>query len=61
MGRYYDIYLKAEEIPGKRQRRDCLMKPLRQVIASNGFLYFQMTTVEWHSTSGRKKGGKKKI
>ena len=38
-----DIYLTAEESPGKPQLINSLMKSVRQVIASNGFLYLRIT------------------
>ena len=49
-------------MPGIPQLRDRLMKTVPPVIASNGVLYLQMTSVGSHSRSGteRKKKGKKK-
>jgi len=35
------------------------MKAVRQVIASNEFLYLQITSLGLHSTSGREKKGRK--
>ena len=53
------ICLTAEENPGKPQIGDFLMKAVWLAIASNVVSYFQMTSVESHSTYGREKEGKK--
>ena len=46
------IYLMTEENPGKPQLGDRLMKAVRPVIASNGVLFLQMTSVGSHNMSG---------
>ena len=53
-----DIYLKTEDILGKPQLGDRVMKALRPVIASNEVPYLQMTSVGTHSRSGREKEAK---
>ena len=53
--RYTGICLKAEEIPGKRQLGDRLMKDVRPFIASNGVSYLKMRSVG--SLSRREKVG----
>ena len=47
----------SEENPGKPQLGHRLLKASRQVFASNGVPYLQMTSLGSHSTSGRKKEG----
>ena len=49
------ICLAAEENPGKPQLGDRLMKVVRQIIASNGVSYLQMTSVRSHSRPGKEK------
>ena len=47
----------TEENPEKPQLRDCTMKAVRKVNASNGAPYVQMTAGS-HRASGREKEGK---
>ena len=55
-----DIYLMAEKKTGKPQLGDRVMKAVRQVIASNGAFYLQMTSVGSQIAQHVKEGEKKK-
>ena len=54
----HGICLTPEENHGKLHLGDHLIKGIRPVIASNGVPYFQMSSIESHSISGREKEGK---